>query len=41
VVGDELEALEANGFATGEATAQQTFTTSNDGEHRCWNHQNV
>jgi hypothetical protein len=33
VVGDELKALKANGFAKGETTARETLTVGREGEH--------
>jgi hypothetical protein len=41
VVGNEFKATKANGFATGEATACQTFTIAEDDERRWGNHQNI
>jgi hypothetical protein len=40
-VGDEVKAPKANSFTEGDATACQTFTVSDDGEHGWGNHQNI
>jgi hypothetical protein len=38
---DELQPPKANGFAQGKSNSSLVLVTSDDGEFRCMNHQNV